>query len=54
MEEFLFLVTPRQHYLNASYHKGFFNKAASLKRDISGRHMFADANKRTAQAVIEK
>jgi death-on-curing family protein len=38
---------------NASRQSGFFNKAASIIRDIAGRHLFDDANKRTAQAVVE-
>jgi RHS repeat-associated protein len=32
---------------------GFWNKAAAMVREIAGRHMFNDANKRTAQGVVE-
>ncbi len=37
----------------ASRHDGFWNKTAAMVREIAGRHMFNDANKRTAQAVVE-
>ncbi|WP_437572755.1 RHS repeat-associated core domain-containing protein [Sorangium sp. So ce542] len=33
--------------------QGFFNKSAAMITEIAGRHMFDDANKRTAQAVYE-
>jgi hypothetical protein len=36
-----------------SYREGAVNKAATTIRDIAGRHLFDDANKRTAQAVAE-
>ncbi|GIW82860.1 MAG: hypothetical protein KatS3mg105_4667 [Gemmatales bacterium] len=39
---------------NAARREGFWNKSATLVRDIAGRHMFNDANKRTAQAVVEE
>jgi death-on-curing family protein len=39
---------------NAARRQGFWNKAATIVRDIAGRHMFNDANKRTAQAVVEE
>ena len=38
---------------NASQRSGFYNKAASLIRDIAGGHMFKDGNKRTAQMVVQ-
>jgi prophage maintenance system killer protein len=38
---------------NMSYRVGFTDKAATVIRDIAGRHLFNDANKRTAQAVVE-
>ncbi|MBL8892023.1 MAG: Fic family protein [Planctomycetaceae bacterium] len=37
-----------------SFQEGFWNKAAAIVREIAGRHMFNDANKRTAQAVVEE
>ena len=41
--------------LAAAYrYEGFWKKAAAIVREIAGRHMFNDANKRTAQAVIEE
>jgi hypothetical protein len=39
---------------NAARQSGFFNKAASIIRDIAGGHKFTNGNKRTAQAVIEE
>ncbi|MCW8138811.1 MAG: Fic family protein, partial [Planctomycetota bacterium] len=39
---------------NAARQEGFWNKAASLVRDIAGGHLFNDANKRTAQAVVNE
>lgn len=39
---------------NMSYYEGFYDKAAVAIRDIAGRHLFNDGNKRTAQAVIEQ
>jgi hypothetical protein len=39
---------------NAARREGFWNKAATIVRDIAGRHMFNDANKRTTQAVVEE
>lgn len=38
---------------NASRQSGFFNKSASVIRDIAGRHLFDNGNKRTAQSTIE-
>jgi hypothetical protein len=35
----------------AARHNGFFNKAAYVVREIAGRHLFDNGNKRTAQAV---
>jgi prophage maintenance system killer protein len=37
---------------NAERHAGFFNKSASIIRDIAGRHLFSNGNKRTAHAVV--
>ena len=37
----------------AERREGFWNKAAAIVRDIAGGHMFNDANKRTAQTVVE-
>jgi prophage maintenance system killer protein len=37
----------------AAYREGFWNKSAAIVREIAGRHMFSDGNKRTAQAVVE-
>jgi RHS repeat-associated protein len=39
---------------NMAYRSSSSEKAAVAIRDIAGRHMFNDANKRTAQAVAEK
>jgi hypothetical protein len=39
---------------NAARREGFWNKAATIVRDIAGGHMFNDANKRTTQAVVEE
>ena len=39
---------------NAARQEGFWNRAATVVRDVGGRHMFNDANKRTAQAVVEE
>jgi death-on-curing family protein len=39
---------------NAARREGFWNKAATIVRDIAGGHKFNDANKRTAQAVVEE
>lgn len=37
-----------------AYRDGAEAQAATAIRDIAGRHMFDDANKRTAQAVAER
>lgn len=39
---------------NMSYREGQAAKAATAIRDIAGRHLFNDANKRTAQVVAEE
>jgi len=39
---------------NMAYREGVQAKAATAIRDIAGRHLFDDANKRTAQAAAEK
>lgn len=39
---------------NMGYREGAFAQAATAIRDIAGRHLFDDANKRTAQAVAER
>jgi prophage maintenance system killer protein len=39
---------------NMAYREGAVDKAATAIRDIAGRHLFDDANKRTAQAVAEQ
>jgi len=39
---------------NMAYREGATAKAATAIRDIAGRHLFNDANKRTAQAVTER
>jgi len=39
---------------NMSYREGVFDQAATAIRDIAGRHLFNDGNKRTAQKVAEK
>ena len=39
---------------NASNREGFWNKTATIVRDIAGAHLFNDANKRTAQALAEE
>ncbi len=36
---------------NAARYDGFFNKSAAVIRDIAGRHLFDNGNKRTAQVV---
>ncbi len=36
----------------ASRQEGFWNKTAAMVREIAGRHMFNDANKRTALEVV--
>jgi hypothetical protein len=38
----------------ASRHQGFWMKTAAIVREIAGRHMFNDANKRTAAAVVNE
>jgi hypothetical protein len=38
----------------ASRHQGFWMKTAAIVREIAGRHMFNDANKRTATAVVNE
>jgi RHS repeat-associated protein len=38
----------------AERREGFWSKAAAMVRDIAGGHMFNDANKRTAQAVVDE
>ena len=38
---------------NAANRDGFYNKSASIIRDIAGGHLFENGNKRTAQAVVE-
>lgn len=37
-----------------AYREGAGAQAVTAIRDIAGRHMFDDANKRTAQAVAER
>ena len=37
-----------------AYREGVQDQAATAIRDIAGRHLFDDANKRTAQAVAER
>jgi len=37
-----------------AYREGAQAQAATAIRDIAGRHLFDDANKRTAQAVAER
>ncbi len=39
---------------NMSYREGAVDKAATAIRDIAGRHLFDNGNKRTAQAVAER
>ena len=39
---------------NMAYREGATARAATAIRDIAGRHLFDDANKRTAQAVAER
>lgn len=39
---------------NMAYREGVIDKAAVSARDIAGRHLFNDGNKRTAQAVVER
>ncbi|MFT3848691.1 MAG: RHS repeat-associated core domain-containing protein [Propionivibrio sp.] len=39
---------------NMAYREGTQEQAATAIRDIAGRHLFDDANKRTAQAVAER
>jgi prophage maintenance system killer protein len=39
---------------NASRYDTFAEKQASVIRDIAGRHLFDNGNKRTAQAVVEQ
>lgn len=39
---------------NMAYREGAIPQAATAIRDIAGRHLFDDANKRTAQAVAER
>lgn len=38
---------------NASRYDGFYNKSASVIRDIAGGHLFENGNKRTAVAAVE-
>ncbi len=37
----------------AARQEGFYNKSAAMIREIAGRHMFDNGNKRTAQAVYD-
>ncbi|MCK6552477.1 type II toxin-antitoxin system death-on-curing family toxin [Myxococcota bacterium] len=37
----------------ASRYEGFWNKCAAMVREIAGRHMFGDGNKRTALEVVK-
>ena len=39
---------------NMAYREGAQEQAATAIRDIAGRHLFDDGNKRTAQAVAER
>ncbi|MBU3059585.1 hypothetical protein, partial [Pseudomonas indica] len=39
---------------NAANYDGFYNKAASMIRDIAGGHLFDNGNKRTAVEVVEQ
>ena len=39
---------------NMSYRENFYDKIAVAIRDIAGRHLFNDGNKRTAQTVVEQ
>jgi hypothetical protein len=41
-------------FANASRYDTFAEKQASIIRDIAGRHLFDNGNKRTAQAVVEQ
>ena len=38
----------------AEYQSGFWNRAAAIVRTIAGGHIFNDANKRTASAVVQE
>jgi hypothetical protein len=38
----------------AARQTGFWNKAAAIVREVAGRHMFDDANKRTASAIVNE
>lgn len=38
----------------AANQTGFWNKAAAIVREVAGRHMFDDANKRTATAIVNE
>jgi prophage maintenance system killer protein len=39
---------------NMAYREGLYDKTATAIRDIAGRHLFQDGNKRTAQAIAEQ
>ncbi|PTY01177.1 hypothetical protein DB346_13850 [Verrucomicrobia bacterium LW23] len=39
---------------NMAYRDGLYDKVATAIRDIAGRHLFQDGNKRTAQAIAEQ
>lgn len=39
---------------NAARYDGFYNKSASIIRDIAGAHLFNNGNKRTAVEVVEQ
>ncbi|MCS3748619.1 hypothetical protein FHY18_004256 [Xanthomonas arboricola] len=39
---------------NANNYDGFYNKTASIIRDIAGGHLFDNGNKRTAVEVVER
>jgi death-on-curing family protein len=45
--------TAESAFAAAEHYEGFWNKAAVLVRNIAGSHLFNDANKRTASAVVE-
>lgn len=45
---------PSSALAQAANQSGFWNKAAAMVREIAGRHMFNDGNKRTAMEVLRQ
>jgi hypothetical protein len=45
---------PSSALAGAARQTGFWNKTAAIVREVAGRHMFDDANKRTATAIVNE